>query len=64
VSPFATTRFISFIVSSILLLALVIDAIFVSKKRIARIGGRTFAHLSFFGMILAIIIILKAGQIL
>ena len=64
VSPFTTTRSISLIVTGILLLALVIDAIFVSKKRIARIGGRTLAHLSFLGMIFAIIIILKAGQIL
>ena len=64
VSPFATTRSISLIVTGILLLALITDAVFVSKKRIARIGGRTFAHLSFFGMILAIIIILRAGQIL
>jgi len=64
VSPFATTRSISLIVIVVLLLTLIIDAIFVSKKRIARIGGRTLAHLSFFGMILAIIIILRAGQIL
>jgi uncharacterized protein YkwD len=64
VSPFNTTKTVSIAVVGILLGVLIIDGVVTSKRRIARIGGRTFAHLSFLGMILAIIIILKAGQIL
>ncbi|MFC1625685.1 CAP domain-containing protein [Patescibacteria group bacterium] len=64
VSPFATTKNISFAIVAILLMVLIIDSIITSRKNIVRIGGRTFAHISFFGMILAIIIILKAGQII
>jgi uncharacterized protein YkwD len=64
VSPFASTREISVFVVGFLLVVLVVDASIASKRAIARIGGRTFAHISFLGMILAIAIILKAGQIL
>lgn len=64
VSPFNTTRGTSLLIVGILMLVLVIDAILVSRRRIARIGGRTFAHLSFLGMIVAIAIILRAGKIL
>ena len=64
VSPFTTTKGISIAVVGILLLALAIDASVLSRKRIRRSGGRVFAHIAFLGMILAIILILKAGKIL
>lgn len=64
VSPFSTTKTVSIAIVGILLGVLIIDGVVTSRRRIARIGGRTFAHLSFLGMILAIIIILKAGQVL
>jgi hypothetical protein len=64
VSPFASTKGISLFVVGILIMILSIDLIVVKRKRIARIGGRTFAHIAFFGMILAVILILKAGQII
>lgn len=64
ISPFTTSRGISIAVVGILLVIMIIDAALVSRRRIVRIGGRTFAHLSFLGMILAIAIILRAGQIL
>jgi hypothetical protein len=64
VSPFDSTKSISLAVVGLLLLVLSIDLIIVRRKRIARIGGRTLAHLAFFGMILAVILILKAGQII
>lgn len=64
VSPFQTTKGISLGVTGLLLLVLSIDLIVVRRKRIARIGGRTLAHLAFLGMILAVILILKAGQII
>lgn len=63
-SPFSSTKNISIWVVGILLLVLSIDLIVVRSRRIARIGGRTLAHIAFFGMILAVIIILKAGKII
>ncbi|MEK7061528.1 MAG: CAP domain-containing protein [Patescibacteria group bacterium] len=64
VSPFNITRLVSLGIMGLLLFVLVIDGIFVSKRRIARIAGRTFAHIAFLGMILAIALILKAGKII
>jgi uncharacterized protein YkwD len=64
ISPFTTTRNASLIVVGILLLIFMVDAFLVSKRRITRVAGRTFAHVVFLGMILSIIIILKSGQIL
>lgn len=64
VSPFNSTKSVSMGVIGLLLLVLSIDLIVVRRRRIARIGGRTLAHIAFFGMILAVILILKAGQII
>lgn len=64
VSPFSSTKNLSIGVVGVLLLALSIDLIVVRRRRIARIGGRTLAHIAYFGMILAVILILKAGQII
>lgn len=64
VSPFNVTKSVSLGIVGLLLFVLVIDGILVSKRRIARIAGRTFAHIAFLGMILAIALILKAGQII
>lgn len=64
ISPFATTKNVSFAIVVVLLSVLIVDSLITSRKNIIRIGGRGFAHISFFGMILVIIIILKAGQII
>jgi hypothetical protein len=64
ISPFTSTKSLSLGVTGFLLLILSLDLIIVRRKRIARIGGRTLAHLAFFGMILAVILILKAGQVI
>lgn len=64
ISPFQTTKSISLITIALLLFVLVVDAVVTSKRRIARIGGRTFAHLAFLGMVLAIVLIIKAGEVL
>ncbi|MDP3994969.1 MAG: CAP domain-containing protein [bacterium] len=64
ISPFSTTKSLSLFVVGMLLAVLVIDGVLISKRRIARIGGRTFAHVAFLGMIIAITLILKAGQII
>ncbi len=64
VSPFNVTKSVSLGIVGVLLLVLIVDGFLVSKRRIARIAGRTFAHIAFLGMILAIVLILKAGQII
>ena len=64
ISPFASTKGISSATVVLLLGVLVVDGVATSRRRIVRIGGRTFAHLAFLGMILAIALILKAGQII
>lgn len=63
-SPFTSTRNISLAVVGVLLIVMVIDGLIIGRRGISRIAGRTFAHLSFLGMILAVVIILKAGKIL
>lgn len=63
-SPFGSTKNVSLGVVGVLLLVLSIDLIVVRRRRIMRIGGRTIAHIAFLGMILAVILILKAGQII
>jgi len=64
ISPFETTKGVSLVVVGLLLNVLVYDGLVTSKRKITRIGGRTFAHLSFLGMILAVILILRAGQVI
>lgn len=63
ISPFTTTKTFSLVIVGLLLMVLVIDGVVISRKKITRVGGRTFAHIAFLGMILAIILILKAGQV-
>lgn len=64
ISPFASTKNVSLAVTGLLLLVLSVDLIVVRHRRIMRIGGRTLAHIAYLGMILAVILILKAGQII
>jgi hypothetical protein len=64
ISPFATTRGMGLIVTAVVLIVLAIDLIIVRRQRIVRIGGRTLAHLAYLSMVLAVLLILKAGQII
>lgn len=64
ISPFKSTKNLSIAIVSILLLVLAVDLIIVKYKKISRISGRTMAHMGFFAMIFAVIIILKAGRII
>lgn len=64
ISPFTTTRNVSLVVVGLLLAVFIVDAVLVSKRRIARIAGRTFSHVAFLGMIIVIALILKSGKIL
>ena len=63
-SPFTSTRGISLAIIGFLLVILVIDGLVISSRKVTRVGGRTFAHMAFLGMVLAIVVIAKAGQIL
>ena len=64
VSPFNTTRTISLAVIVLLLGVMVVDGIITWKRGIFRIGGRTIAHVAFLGLILAVVLIARAGRIL
>ncbi len=64
VSPFNTTRSISLVVVIALLGVMVIDGIITYRRGVFRVGGRVVAHVAFLIMILAVIIIAKAGRIL
>ncbi len=63
ISPLNLTKIVSVSLVSIFLVVLIIDAIIVSHKGIARTTGRSLAHVSFMGMILMVVLIAKAGQI-
>lgn len=64
ISPFTSTKGISLFVIGVLVMIMSIDLIIVKRNKIARIGGRPLAHIAFLGMIIAVILILKAGQII
>ena len=64
ISPFESTRNVALTTTTLLLAVLAIDGIFISRRKITRISGRNFAHLAFLGMILAVILIFKAGKII
>lgn len=64
VSPLNVTKGLSSVIVSILLIVLLIDMVIISRRRISRISGRSFAHFAFFAMILTIVVMLKAGNII
>lgn len=64
ISPFTTTKNTSVIIVSTLALVFLIDWFIVSRRRIARMTGKTFAHVAFLGMIFVVLLILKSGKII
>lgn len=64
ISPFWTNKriFLAFILTLIALLT--IDIVVVWHKKVARIAGKSLAHLSFLVMVLSVILFLRAGVIL
>lgn len=64
IPAFTITQTISFVVVGLLIAAFVVDGYVVAKRGISRTGGKLFAHISFLGMVMAIILIARAGQIL
>lgn len=64
ISPFVATKSASVAIVGVLLAILLVDVVVISRRKIVRIGGRTFAHLSFLGMIFVIALLATAGVIL
>ena len=64
ISPFGTTKSVSLVIIGVLLFIMIIDWVESNRKQLARISSRSFGHVAFFGMIFAIALILKAGQII
>lgn len=64
ISPFSTQKGFSIVATSILLITFGIDAVYLVRRKITRVGGRTFAHIIFLGMVLIIIIFIQSGDIL
>lgn len=64
VSPFSSTKNLSLGVVGVLLLVMSLDLAIIRGGRVSRIGGRTLAHIAYLSMILAVILILKSGQVL
>lgn len=64
ISPFGTTKSVSLVIISVLLFIMVIDWVESNRKQLVRVSSRSFGHVAFFGMIFAIALILKAGQII
>jgi len=64
ISPFNLFKGVSMGIVELLIVLVIADALYVSIKGVSRVAGRSFAHLSFMGMILSILLILKSGQIL
>ena len=64
ISPFSASKGISSLTIGFFLVVLTFDGIIVSARKVTRIGGRTFAHLAFLGMILVIVLLARAGEII
>ena len=63
-SPLDSTKGVSAAVLGLLLGVFLVDEIIVYRKKIFRVSGRGVAHMSFLGMILLVVLIIKSGQIL
>lgn len=63
-TPLDVSRYLSLGVIAVFIGVLAVDIVILRRRNVSRISSRPFAHLSFMGMILAIVLIVKAGQIL
>jgi hypothetical protein len=64
VTPFDATKYMSLALVGVLVLVVAIDGIIINKRKIFRLSGHFPAHIAFLGMILAIVVIAKAGRII
>lgn len=63
-TPFQVARVASLGLAVVLLTVLAVDALVVARKGVRRVAGKAFAQISFVGMVLAIVLIMRAGRIL
>ncbi|RJR30109.1 CAP domain-containing protein [Candidatus Microgenomates bacterium] len=63
-SPFDASKAVSLGTIGFMAILLLGDILYISRRRINRKGSRTLAHLAFFVMIFAILLISKAGEII
>lgn len=63
-SPLTLSRAVSFGLIGLLALVLIVDALIVARKGINRRTARRVAHLSFLGLVLAIVVLARSGQII
>lgn len=64
VSPFTVTRGVSLAIIGVLMAVLVLDGMVITRRKISRVGGRTWAHVAFMAVILVILVVARAGHIL
>lgn len=64
VSPLTLTRNVGIAVATMLVAILAVDVFIVWRRSIARIGGRSLAHLSFLALIILAVLAVKGGAIL
>lgn len=63
-SPFLLTKTVAVFIMGVVLGALIVDALFVFRKKIVRLSGRNMAHLLFVGGLLLMAILTGPGAIL
>ena len=64
VTPFDITRYVSLGLVAVLIVVVAVDGFIVNRRKVFRIAGHWTAHFAFLGMILAIVLIAKAGRII
>lgn len=62
--PLAISKSLALSILAVLAVTLIIDYFIITRRRIIRLSGKNFAHLAFFTLIAAIVIIIRAGNIL
>jgi hypothetical protein len=64
VSPFGLTKAVVILVLGMILGALLVDIVYVSRRRVIRLSGKNWAHLVFVGVLLVISLLTTQGVIL
>lgn len=64
ISPLNVTKTVSGTIIAALLVVLLIDMVIISRRRIARVSSRSFAHFAFFAMIVVVLVMAKAGSLI
>jgi hypothetical protein len=63
-NPYSLTRVFTSTIVSIIIIALALDIILVWRRRILRLSGRSWAHITFLAAMLVALIIIRGGNIL